>query len=1414
MAASTASTSTSISLGQYFQTPNVPNNPAQQQSTPNWFSRTLSGIQHYAYAPARHATEEAAQGLANRFSELFANNQEEITNRVRDVFVRALLRRCPENYHQLQQLIRTFLNHPTQADLDEIKRLLNSLSDNEIRNLAPGIRNEGVNVLTSLRNQLDNGVTVQPSTSVEISSVLVVNTIARQNLETAEAILGAIIENHEGALIQALSFLTQSMNDVNGPIHLLRQQLNHSQNGIIAEGLASLRRDLNARAHLPLRQTKDALEAYRSALSRNATSTELMPLAQNLREKLQLLLTERSPVLQIVAGQWSRLEQCDRDLQDILNHPATLSPHAQLLEQTDLPFQIITAVFNAQRGIIEEASDIIVEGIGRGVMHLETLPYRMYQHFISPQSPVSSQSLPATTAQPATMASGGATTAAETGLNFLNLDNIASQGRRFLDSILSSASGALSQQAASSLATLIRYTFEKIREHIQSSNEQQHLLTTINPMIQRLQGAIDRSSWGELIGVLQDAFQFMQAQQVYLQGLRLPLNPVRTNVSAIPEFIQNINAHQNVLRPPSQRSPQTISDREIQQQAQLLKNRSACIGPATLVLERFCKIKVDEALYAEIYKPSENLDQDLFAIFRQRLFEKIDQADLGFFSQMIKWSAKRVYELLTPLSSFYVSAIFDNVLNLIKNGIKKTPPSQESKEELFVKLARNWLAVTSGAYNQVAAAPNSQARDFNLMMEEAIKSPERNGGLKPNELFAAAAKTAIDSFGPRILWNENIDLYFNTQIPQTSPLHFLNPLVSGLNDFCSFTLKAVLFVPQWIGNQILQGGAKIALSHSPLLQSYSEQTIESFRRNTPTSYATQRLLYRQLQKILQLLQQSLNDDTDEAAGLRSRNTNIKRVEISSLVEYLVEVLGKSQYRTQDRLNNYLQHRGPIRDRVGRELDETFIPEVMETVVKTLSIVLKAITQEDEMQQMLYDGLCIANDFFEDKQPVSDGDFAAIERGIQELTDEILETAIFHAINEKFDFTNEKQKRGIAHFVRTMKEQSQTFANQIQQNIHEISLDSIAAPTLVSKVSTMIEHSCQFSRARVDALGKSDGNQNFHTETKFHLNQLSRQLLNHCNPIAQRLNSMKNVAEKIAFYDRLLPPLLLSFQTTRSLSGALQNQNLSSQDLTFCQTQLALLQQHLITLRRYQCPLPLTDEIQRYCRSFASSLQKIEKFQKAQAILRSASPLFFLLKQEKLNLGGQSPSHTLRQLERELCALLDTLPFPEQKDQLNQRILTMMLAQNGSAIDAAAMQFLSLHFQYNARNFNEENAELLTLRQTQENLQLQLNTSISDFSHQIDSDKSTIRRHCLEVANGMGELDNWVQAQHELPIWNLFIFDMQWVTETVKNLAFNRAQTKIKLLFESLYQRHNYLGFVNQVVLLPFLEKFGKHHLKK
>lgn len=1409
----TGLTNSSVNLGQYF---NSQITPTQSPQTPGFFSRMWSGTQHFVYAPVRNASEEAVQGLANRLSEIFTANQEEITRRIRNVFTQAFVGRSPESYYRMQVHFTALLNNPTRYDLDQVKLLLERLNTTEIRNLIPNINDQGIQALTTLRSLLDTEITEQPSTEVGASPVLTVSQTARERLQVAEAIIRQLVENNEGALIQTLNYLTQSLISPEGPIQVLRQQMNHPRHGIISEGLASLRRDLNGRAVQPLRQCKESLENYRSALRRNTNLVDLLPFMQALHEKLQQLLNSRNLVPVLLAEQWVQLEQFDQELQNNLSSANTISPVDQLLAQSTAPNQMLNAAFVAQRGILEEASDIIVEGIGRGVMHLENLPSRMVQNLFSPQPrPLDSLSpgTDQTPVQPTMLASGGNTSeATETAANFLNLNTIAVQGRRFLDSILSSASGALSQQGTRSLATLVRYTFEKIRDHLQQApEEQRYLLDTINPMIQRLEIAMDQSSWGNLTSVLQETFQFMQQQQVYLQTLRLPLNPVRTNVSAIPEFLQNINTHQNILQPPSQRIPQKVSEAMIWQKASLLKSRTSSLGPAKLVLEKICGIETNDALYAEIYKSSDDAGKDLPSIYRQRIYDKIDQANLGLFDSVIKWSAKRAYDVFLPLSSFYVNSILDGILDQLKIGIKNSSSPKESKEEFFIKLVRNWLAVTSGAYNQVAATPSSQVKDLDVMMEEAIKMPERNGGLKQNELLAATVKTTLEAFGPRIKWTETIDRYFATEIPSHSLIYFLNSVAVGLNYFCRFCLRAIVFVPQWTGNQILQGGAKIAFGNNRFLLNYSNETVESFRRNTPTSYSLQHLLYRQLLKIQELIQRSLNDETFDT-GLRSRDTNIKRVEVTSLVEYLLEVLNKSQYRTQDRLNNYLQHHAPLRDQAGREIDDTFMPEAMETIVMTLSLTLKSITQEEDMQQMLYDALCIFNDAFDDKPSASDEDFATIERGIRELTDQILETTMFHAIDEKFDFMNEKQKRGIRNFINTWKEQSLSFSSRMHQLSTEISQEAISPQSLASTISSMIDYSTQYNRDRVDALGKADGNRNFHTETKYHLNELSRQLLTYCNPVSQLLNQMKIISDEISLYDKLLRSFLISFQINQTLEKVLRNQNLSPQDLKFCSALISQLKSHLVILQRNRCPLSITDEIQRLCQESFSSIRRIEELQETEGRMRAIYSLFSQLKSEKLASRRNFPSATLKQLERQLCNLLNSLPASDRYE-MNQQVLSLMLAHNVERIETAASNFYSLHFQFSSRNFSEENNKRLSLYQTQNSLHSHLTQNIQEFSRLIASDKLAIQHHCLNVETRISELNRWVQSQHELPIWNLFIFDMQWVTETTKNLAFDRAQTKMRQLFDSFYQRHNYYGFINQALILPFLKKFGHHHLK-
>jgi len=88
---------------------------------------------------------------------------------------------------------------------------------------------------------------------------------------------------------------------------------------------------------------------------------------------------------------------------------------------------------------VERSIGFLVEGIGRGMMHLEALPSRMYQNFFSPQPSIPAQ--PVTTIAAPSLnlpirATDENASAVADASHFLPLNSIATQGRRFLDSVL------------------------------------------------------------------------------------------------------------------------------------------------------------------------------------------------------------------------------------------------------------------------------------------------------------------------------------------------------------------------------------------------------------------------------------------------------------------------------------------------------------------------------------------------------------------------------------------------------------------------------------------------------------------------------------------------------------------------------------------------------------------------------------------------------------------------------------------------------------------------------------------------------------------------------------------------------------------------------------------------------------------
>ena len=1183
-------------------------------------------------------------------------------------------------------------------------------------------------------------------------------------IEEIQRIIDAAYNPRRGILEEGLDNLNGGVAQAIGQVENLPGRM---VNNIVAPNgpLDVLRQQINGRVPPSLREVKTAIDTYRTSLRNNIPAAQLLPLIQDLHAKLTRLVQ-----IDVPQG-WAELNQFTQDIQNV---DAANLPAPNRLERMQ---QIIDAAFNARRGIIEEGLDNLNAGVAQALGQAANLPRQMYNNFMAPAAPQAAAQPPAPgQAQP--------------DQNVLDVGGIAAQARQMFNNLLAYAGNALAGQGARGLATLCQYLFTTVRDNYQRIPENQRipqyqdLLNRINPMIDQLGVAAQNQSAGQVIEVLRRAFAFITEQQIYFQGLRLPLNPVRHLESAIPHFFSNINAHQNALQPERQ-IPQQVTDEMISHQAELVKLRTASYGPARMILEKICGIPYDEAIYAEIYKSGAS-DADLNPLFRSRIFDRIDRSDANVIR---KWTAKFLYDwVLFPISRFYVNSVIDGFIGLAQ-GFSR---DNRTKEETVINSLRNWLAVTSGAYNQVAHTPPGQSRDFMRMMEEALQAPERNGGLDPKEFFGAVAKTIMDAFGPQIKWSETIDDHFKTEIPADSPLNVLNPLVRAFNAALSLMFKVFVFVPQWVGNKVLQNGAKIAFSNTPLLQDLSERSIESLRRNTPASYAMHRILYRQLQKLRDILQRGLNDEAPNPA-LADRDTNIRKVELAGLVESLLEVLSKSQCRTQDRLRDYLTHQSSLRDRALREADDIILPEIMETAVTSLSIALRELTGENELKQLIYDGLFTANDFFGVNQPVPDEEFAAVERGTKELMEQVLEQVVFHAVRDKFDFTNVRQRRGIDQFMLAFKAQSRQFATAIHPIAQSLTNNPAMTPEQLSnKLSEMIRQSTEFNRERVAALGAADGNPNFHTETKLKLNELSRQLLDqYCNPIAQRLNQMKGMADAMKGH----------YQSIRTLHQYQNDLNGSN---------LPALQTHLENLRRngYAETANLTARHQEY----TGAKTNFDQLQQSQVLLERLSPLISGLEQEKLAHPTQSSSR-LKTLERELSEITNALPNLEQKRRLNELILSIIRAARVEDIRSLSTNLTSAVAQIRAGNTLEIQRQGPALIEIKARLQQYVQQAIQECTRQYGINKAEISARAAQIAQSAPALNTWADQQQNLPIWDLFAFDMNWVTETVKTLAINRAKSKFQQLFDAIYQRHNYIGFVNQTLLLPFLEKYGKDYLK-
>ncbi|MBS0652609.1 MAG: hypothetical protein JSR39_03685 [Verrucomicrobia bacterium] len=1423
-----------------------PLSTSMPSNDPAWYQRLWRWGTSTTVAPINWGGAAAIEGASTRIAEIFENNEGQIVSRIQGTVNQALLRQAPPAFAAARTAIARFLASPHSAHLAEVRTQLALVDPDQHASVYQEISAEGQDRIRTLLLTLQAMYpTTQHPVVVDGASdqyaLLEVSEPVRAHLNDGLSILAFTIMRHNGSLVSALEFLSAAVLDeesglVQRGIDSLRHKLTEEgglldelrgslvtrSDSVLSQAVQMLRSELTSTPHETVKQSRIALILLNQALQQGAEREMLAPLMQNAVRLLENLDRDKEAIFRarslISEEQWRTLQAYREHLQEFIRNESSPLVHAEIQRVGQPAFQCVDNAFKGQTGVVGElirAGDHLADRIERLLERLEHLPQRMVSNTFS-QGPVTNTE-PTTgplteeiTAPLTGEASTPPITSSEAQDGSISYNTVLERSSSVLSQIMGTAGQAVSQRAASSLATMMVFIFDKIKGHLERNREHQHIIETIDPLIERVNAARENGSWSELVGTLQECKRVMQQQQVYLQGFRLPLNSVRSSPSAIPSFLTNISNHEAALNPSRAPIAHSVSREMILEESLKLKLRASAYGPIKLINEYLLQFEPDDALYASLIAipPDTPLDS-LSEIYQTRYYEWLDRSDCSLVS---KWMAKMVFFIAGHVFNFFSDALISNSVAAFQRWQDAPKDSLNPKEIHIIKQLRNWLAILSASYNEAAETPTGQARDFQQMLELAIQSPQRNGGLQPAELYKSFSATVLDAYGPRFNWRNAITKYYNVQIPSTSSLYFLNPFLTVLNIFCTWTINALLFIPEWIANSALSLGMQLFLKNSPLLERNLSRTMDALKTNTRTSYALNQAIHRQLQRIWQSIQVNTSSQ-DEGIDLQTQDSISKKMEISRLVEYLFEVLNKSRYGTQDRMRAYLEGRLSVRDRAEREIDELFLPEALETAASMISLCFEAGLTEEAQNEFLYDILAIANGAMDSEEPVSEEECAAIEQAIREQTDQILEASIFYALEEKFDFAGEKQKAGVSQFVQELKNQSDSIAQRLRFNRALVNPFAPLSQNTLALLRSSIDDSVNFQRGRLEALSRSDGNRHFHTETKQKLNETSQQLATHFTPITDHLNHSLRIYEETMQTEQGNQLLGEMDQALTQIQSIFARQGIQTAQINQAVQYSESVQSGLGRFRSLSHIFSNQQQLNPHWNQLQTALSQAQAARHHVDILMQTIPLFErILIAKTQSLSSQELSAEARQNERVLATLIQTLPASFPHRNLLDQVLNLMHATTPEAI----------------RNANYEYHQNLGVMIRQAGHSLQVSKDLGWLAaEQLKAKGAQYRQYAAEhiaqnqvglqsrlnqLNQGLDTFQEWVEEVHDIPIWNFFVFDMQWATEITKDLAFGRAKQKVQELTGALYQRHNYIGIVHQMVFLPVLQHHGPQYL--
>ena len=326
-------------------------------------------------------------------------------------------------------------------------------------------------------------------------------------------------------------------------------------------------------------------------------------------------------------------------------------------------------------------------------------------------------------------------------------------------------------------------------------------------------------------------------------------------------------------------------------------------------------------------------------------------------------------------------------------------------------------------------------------------------------------------------------------------------------------IRITIWMLQSIVNRFLVSRLKNFLIKNDLIENLLNKNLGSLTSNNEYVHALNTIIVKQLEKVLDEMGKNYIDKVDpEAPDLKKDpHSNHQRKELTRLVTSLLEVLEEGKCLTAKQLDKYKHDKSHIQ-KILESLDSFLVPELVDSAVKLIKMTYDSFMNEEHLEEQLSNFLSLITESIRTDKKVTNEEFQKKEQEVSQLIDRILELTISDVIDKKFDFSIEKQKNQINHFIASLKQSIQEYENTISAMMDHLNRNLRSGNRAESlRIVNLIMKTSEASKTKLsNELHVLKGQKGFDSDVKEMLYDLSRTNADHYEELDKQIRRMMEI----------------------------------------------------------------------------------------------------------------------------------------------------------------------------------------------------------------------------------------------------------------------------------------------------------------